>query len=90
MRRVLVDVGDGDLAAIGTAAFAPTEASAKGFHYRHAGRLAFGTGYTLLYLWLATGVTACYDLDGKRQWMRLGARRWQYGRRGFMPRTKPI
>ena len=23
-----------------------------------------------LYLWLATGVTACYDLDGKRQWIR--------------------
>jgi outer membrane protein assembly factor BamB len=24
-----------------------------------------------LYLWLATGVTACYDLDGKRQWIRV-------------------
>ncbi|HVR85419.1 MAG TPA: PQQ-binding-like beta-propeller repeat protein, partial [Planctomycetota bacterium] len=24
-----------------------------------------------LYLWLASGVTACYDLDGKRQWIRV-------------------
>ncbi len=24
-----------------------------------------------LYLWLATGVTACYDLDGKRRWIRV-------------------
>jgi len=24
-----------------------------------------------LYLWLGTGVTACYDLDGKRRWIRV-------------------
>jgi outer membrane protein assembly factor BamB len=24
-----------------------------------------------IYLWLGTGVTACYDLDGKRQWIRV-------------------
>ena len=26
---------------------------------------------SFLYLWLGTGVTACYDLDGKRKWIRV-------------------
>ena len=35
------------VATIGAAAIAPTEASAKSFHYRHAGRIAFGTAVVL-------------------------------------------
>ncbi len=35
------------VATIGAAAIAPTEASAKNFHHRHAGRIAFGTAIVL-------------------------------------------
>jgi hypothetical protein len=35
------------VATIGAAAIAPTEASARGFHYRHAGRIALGTAIVL-------------------------------------------
>ena len=45
---------------------------------------AFYSGMTpcsdgkFVYAWFGTGVTVCYDLDGKRQWIRVDNRGWTH------------
>lgn len=38
-----------------------------------------------VYAWFGTGVTACYDLEGKRQWIRVDNAGWQHHGYGCSP-----